>query len=122
MPPSNLGGAVDPKRGSGNVLLDAVIDRTSNKPDNIKRKVRPVRVEFPTAASESRFKSCLAKVPVVCRMERKGSKRVIALRPKDLRGFDELIRTNGLADCETAINAVQWLQAHPDEFLRFESH
>jgi hypothetical protein len=55
-------------------------------------------------------------------MERNGSKRILALRPKNVQRFDELIRTSGLANCETAIKAVQWLRANPGEFLRFESH
>ena len=103
-------------------LLDAVIDQTGKKPSKPRRRGKSVYAVFPTPAFESRFKSCLAKVPVECRMERHGSKRVLALRPKNVQRFDELIRTSGLANCETAINAVQWLRANPGEFLRFETH
>ena len=108
--------------GKGEGLLDAVIDQTGKKPSKPARKSKPVYAVFPTPAFESRFKSCLAKVPVECRMERDGSKCVLALRPKNVQRFDELIRTSGLANCETAIKAVQWLRANPGEFLRFESH
>lgn len=116
--PPGAGDRFAAKKGNG--LLDAVIDKAEKKPPE--RKGKPVRPVFPTPAFESRFKSCLAKVPVDCRMERDGKKRVLALRPKNVQRFDELIRTNGLANCETAIKVVQWLRANPTEFLRFESH
>ena len=103
-----------------NGLLDAVIEKEKKKAPG--RKGKPVYAVFPTPAFESRFKSCLAKVPVDCRMERDGSKRVLALRPKNVQRFDELIRTSGLANCETAVKVVQWLRANPSEYLRFESH
>ena len=70
---------------------------------------------FPTPAFESRFKSCLAKVPVECRMEREGSKRILALRPKNVQRFDELIRTSGLG------NGYEWGHAsHHDPPLQGE--
>ena len=119
MPP---GSPAERDRNKGEGLLDAVIDQTGKKPSKARRVGKPVYAVFPTPAFESRFKSCLAKVPVECRMERNGSKRVLALRPKNVQRFDELIRTSGLANCETAIRAVQWLRANPGEFLRFESH
>lgn len=109
-------------KGKSGGLLDAVIDQTGKKPSKPRRRGKSVYAVFPTPAFESRFKSCLAKVPVECRMERHGSKRVLALRPKNVQRFDELIRTSGLANCETAIKAVQWLRANPGEFLRFETH
>jgi hypothetical protein len=109
------------KREETGDLLDAVIDRTAKKPEEQPAKRRRFTYAvFPTPASESRFKSCLARVPVECRMERKGKKRILALRPKNVQRFDELIRTSGLANCEVATRAVQWLRANPDEFLRFE--
>ncbi len=101
-------------------LLDAVIDKTGKR-SAPERKGRFVYAVFPTPAFESRFKSCLSKVPLECRMERHGSKCVLALRPKNVQRFDELIRTSGLSNCETAIKAVQWLRANPAEFLRFEA-
>lgn len=116
--PSGAGDKFATKKGNG--LLDAVIDKAERKPPE--RSGRPVRAVFPTPAFESRFKSCLAKVPCDCRMERHGSKRVLALRPRNVQRFDELICTSGLANCETAIRVVQWLRANPTEFLRFESH
>lgn len=109
-------------KDKGEGLLDAVIDQTGKRPFKPERKGKPVYAVFPTPAFESRFKSCLAKVPVECRMEGQGAKRVLALRPKNVQRFDELIRTSGLANCETAIRAVQWLRANPGEFLRFEAH
>ena len=110
------------KKGEkADALLDAVIDQTGKK-SAPEKKGRFVYAIFPTPAYESRFKSCLSKVPVECRMERDGSKRILALRPKNVQRFDELIRTNGLSNCETAVKAVQWLRANPNEFLRFETH
>ena len=106
----------------GDGLLDAVIDKTGKTPTSPKREVRPVYAEFPSVAVESRFKSCLSRVPVECRMERDGAKRILALRPKNVQRFDELIRTSGLGNCETAMKAVQWLRANPNEFIRFETH
>ena len=106
----------------GDGLLDAVIDKSGKHPASRKRKVKPVYAEFPTAAFESRFKSCLSKVPVECRMERDGSKRILALRPKNVQRFDELIRTSGLGNCEAAVKTIQWLRANPNEFIRFETH
>ena len=103
-------------------LLDAVIDKTGKAPASPKRKVRPVYAEFPSSAIESRFKSCLSRVPVECRMERDGSKRILALRPKNVQRFDELVRTSGLGNCEAAMKTVQWLRANPSEFIRFETH
>ena len=105
----------------GEGLLDAVIDKTG-KSSPPKRKVKPVYAEFPTPAFESRFKSCLSKVPVMCRMERDGAKRILALRPKNLQRFDELIRVHGLGNCETALRAIRWLQSNPNEFIRFVAH
>ena len=119
VPRNSPGGADERNKDKREGLLDAVIDQTGKKPG---RRGKPVYAVFPTPAFESRFKSCLAKVPVECRMERNGAKRVLALRPKNVQRFDELIRTSGLADCETAIKAVQWLRANPGEFLRFEAH
>ena len=115
-------GTSERNKGKGEGLLDAVIDQTGKKPSKPVKRGRPVYAVFPTPAFESRFKSCLAKVPVECRMERHGSKRVLALRPKNVQRFDELIRTSGLANCEAAIKAVQWLRSNPGEFLRFETH
>ena len=116
-----LRASASPAARKGDGLLDAVIDNTGSKSSQGQRS-RPVRVKFPTPAFESRFKSCLAKVPVDCRMEREGSKRVLALRPKNLQRFDELIRTSGLSTCEPVMKAVQFLRANPTEFIRFESH
>jgi hypothetical protein len=117
VPRTPSGGNAD--KGDG--LLDAVIDKTG-KNSTPKRKVRPVYAEFPSKAVESRFKSCLSRVPVECRMERNGSKRILALRPKNVQRFDELVRTSGLGNCEAAMKAVQWLRANPSEFIRFETH
>src|SRR5215203_4066663 len=120
--PESPGQARQKQEESGG-LLDAVIDRTSKKPEVHPAKRRKLTYAvFPSPAFESRFKSCLSRVPVECRMERNGKKRILALRPKNVQRFDELIRTSGLADCEAAIKAVQWLRANPGEFLRFETH
>jgi len=119
--PRTPSGAGERNADKGDGLLDAVIDKTGN-PSAPNRKVRPVYAKFPTAAFESRFKSCLSRVPVECRMERDGAKRILALRPKNVQRFDELIRTSCLGNCETAMKAVQWLRANPSEFIRFETH
>ena len=120
MPPMAPSGAGDKSGTRGDGLLDAVIDNADRRP--VERVEKPVEAKFPTRVTESRFKSCLARVPVDCRMERYGSKRVLALRPKNLQRFDELIRTSGLGDCETATRVIRWLRDNPSEYLRFESH
>ena len=118
----NSAGQATQKQGEPEGLLDAVIDRTGKKPEVQPAKRRKFTYAvFPSPAFESQFKSCLARVPVECRMERKGKKRILALRPKNVQRFDEMIRTSGLANCETATRAIQWLRANPDEFLRFET-
>ena len=99
-------------------LLDAVLEKSTKKPKH--RRGKRVYAMFPTPAFESRFKSCLSRVPLDCHMEREGKKRIVALRPKNIRMFDELIRSSGLANCDAAVKAVRWLQANPSEFLRFE--
>ena len=102
-------------------LLDAVIDRSSKQSETPRKKQKLTYLAFSTAAVESRFKSCLARAPVECRMEQRGRKRILALRPKNLFTFDQLITNSGLADCEAATRALKWLRENPDEFLRFEA-
>lgn len=101
-------------------VLDAVLKNNEAEPP--KPSGRPAYIVFPTAAFESRFKSCLAGVPVECRVEREGGKRYVALRPRNVTKFNELVRSSGLANCDAAIRAVKWLQANPSEFIRFETH
>ena len=103
---------------SGKKVLDAVLQKSVAP----RRSGKPAYIVFPTPAFESRFKSCLAGVPVECHLEREGKKRYLALRPKNVAKFDELIRSRGLANCDAAIRTVQWLQANPSEFLRFETN
>lgn len=82
----------------------------------------PRRMEFPTREFERRFKKCLASVPLDCHMETINDAPAIALRPRNVSKFDEIVKTNGLANCETAVETVQWLQSNPSEYLRFVNH
>ena len=100
-------------------LLDAVIEKSAKKPRR-RRRGKRVYAMFPTPAFESRFKTCLSRVPLDCHVEREGRKQIMALRPKNIRMFDELIRSSGLANCDAAVRVVRWLQANPSEYLRFE--
>lgn len=84
-------------------------------------KGKPVEVRFPTAAHASRFKSCLARVPVDCRIERSGRRPVISLRPKSVPVFAETLRTNGLAACAEAALVIEWLKQNPTDYIRFEN-
>ena len=112
-------------RGTGTADGDAgkqVLDAVLLESEEPKRSGKPAYIVFPTPAFEQRFKSCLADVPVECHLERDGAKRYVALRPKNVTKFNELVRSSGLANCEPAIRAVRWLQANPSEFIRFETN
>ncbi|MDM7923440.1 MAG: hypothetical protein QUS14_14175 [Pyrinomonadaceae bacterium] len=115
-PPAN-GGGPPAKAGGGDLLLDKII---SEKVDTASGE-RVVRVEFPTPAFETRFKSCLSQVPVEARIEGEGRGRALLLRPRNIRYFDDLVRSSGLINCEAAMRAVNFLKTHATGFLRFET-
>jgi hypothetical protein len=115
-PSTNAAGS--PSAKSGN---DELLDKIINKNDESAPAGRAVRVKFPTPAFESRFKSCLAQVPVAARIEGEGGRRALLLRPQNVRQFEDLVRTSGLANCDAAIKAVEWLKMNSTGFLRYET-
>lgn len=101
-------------------LLEAVIERSEHRP-GAQTKV-PVVTEFRDRALESRFKSCLSRVPLDCHTEKNRGRNILALRPKNLVYFDKLIQNSGLGDCEEVLRAIRYLRDNPDEYLRFATH
>ena len=77
------------------------------------------RFEFDTPDRERKFKFCLSKTPLLCKIYETDEAKIIAVRPKEFSRFRKVLADNGLGNCETSaeiLKAIEWM---PTEFIRF---